>query len=129
MRWNISRKALYFAIPSVLLAIGLALAAASDRGISSAGFILSAVAGLSTVPVFYTMPAAILRGPAAAGGLALIKAIGNVGGYLGLLLVGWMAQRTGSLATGLVAIAVAVSLAPSIAGSHPNVVLRSRRRI
>lgn len=50
-----------------------------------------AAAGIFTaLPVFWTLPTALLTGTAAAGGIALINAIGNIGGFIGPYLVGWM---------------------------------------
>jgi ACS family tartrate transporter-like MFS transporter len=50
-----------------------------------------AAAGIFTaMPVFWTLPTALLTGAAAAGGIALINAIGNIGGFVGPYLVGWM---------------------------------------
>jgi hypothetical protein len=37
----------------------------------------------ATVPTFWTLPTGFLTGPAAAGGIALINSIGNLGGFFG----------------------------------------------
>ncbi len=42
------------------------------------------------MPLFWTLPTALLTGTAAAGGIALINAIGSMGGFIGPYLVGWM---------------------------------------
>ena len=47
----------------------------------------------------------MLSGAAAAGGIALINAIGNLGGFVGPSLVGWMKDTTGSFAAGLYGLA------------------------
>ncbi len=78
---------------------------------------LSAVGVLSVVPVFYAIPAAFLKGPAAAGGLALVNATGNIGGFVGPILVGWVAQRTGNPASGL----LVCRCRPPGSGNHPGV--------
>jgi ACS family tartrate transporter-like MFS transporter len=104
----------HFTIASLALAVGLASAVVPVHAVAYAGITLSAVGVLSAVPVFYTIPAAFLKGPAAAGGLALVNATGNIGGFVGPILVGWVAQRTGNPASGLLAIAAAVVLAPII---------------
>ncbi len=50
-----------------------------------------AAGGIFTaMPVFWTLPTSLLTGAAAAGGIALINAIGNIGGFVGPFLVGWM---------------------------------------
>lgn len=104
----------HFAIASLALAIGLASAVVPVHAVAFAGITLSAVGVLSAVPVFYTIPAAFLKGPAAAGGLALVNATGNIGGFVGPILVGWIAQKTGNPASGLLFVAAAVVLAPLI---------------
>ncbi len=49
----------------------------------------------SFTPPFWSMPTAFLRGPAAAAGIALINAIGNLGGFTGPYLMGWLQDLTG----------------------------------
>ena len=58
-----------------------------------------AVAGiLSLMPIFWTLPGQLLRGPAAAGGLALINACGSLSGLLGVLVIGYAGMQAGFLA-------------------------------
>jgi ACS family tartrate transporter-like MFS transporter len=47
-------------------------------------------------PVFWALPTALLTGTAAAGGLAMINAIGNLGGWLGPWVFGLVKDATGS---------------------------------
>jgi MFS transporter, ACS family, tartrate transporter len=63
---------------------------------------------LAILPVFWTLPASRLRGAAAAGAIALINAVGNIGGFAGPYAVGWLKQLTGSFAAGLVLTACGV---------------------
>lgn len=69
-----------------------ACVAAGSLGLAASGLFGNpalAVAGLSVAaagyvtvqPVFWTFPAAYLTGPAAAGGIALINSLGNLGGF------------------------------------------------
>src|SRR5919202_2243084 len=60
---------------------------------------------LGAPPVFWTMPAALLSGTAAAAGIALINSIGNLGGFVGPYLVGLISDATGSTDGGLIALA------------------------
>src|SRR3954468_22699622 len=55
--------------------------------------------------VFWTMPAALLSGAAAAAGIAMINSIGNLGGFAGPYLVGLIKDATGSTNGGLVVLA------------------------
>jgi ACS family tartrate transporter-like MFS transporter len=46
------------------------------------------------------MPSLFLTGAGAAAGIALINSIGNLGGFIGPLAVGWVKDRWGSYAGG-----------------------------
>jgi MFS transporter, ACS family, tartrate transporter len=50
---------------------------------------------------FWPMPSIFLTGTAAAGAIALINAVGNLGGYVGPFIVGWIKDSTGSFQAGL----------------------------
>ena len=52
-----------------------------------------------------------LTGTAAAGGIALINAVGNLGGFAGPYAVGWVLQATGSYAGGMAILAVSMAIA------------------
>jgi MFS transporter, ACS family, tartrate transporter len=65
--------------------------------------------------VFWTMPAALLSGAAAAAGIALINSVGNLGGFAGPYLVGLMKDATGSTDAGLVTLAVILALGAAFA--------------
>ena len=47
------------------------------------------------------MPTRFLTGAAAAAGIALINSIGNLGGYIGPFIVGWIKDSTQSFEMGL----------------------------
>jgi MFS transporter, ACS family, tartrate transporter len=52
------------------------------------------------------MPSIFLTGTAAAGAIALINATGNLGGYVGPFVVGWIKDSTKSFEAGLYFLAV-----------------------
>jgi ACS family tartrate transporter-like MFS transporter len=58
---------------------------------------------------------ALMKGRAAAGGLALINSIGNLGGFVGPSLVGYVRETTGSVSAGLIAISCALFIAAGTA--------------
>ena len=60
---------------------------------------------------FLVLPTAFLHGRAAAGGIALINCIGNLGGYFGPVILGWVKQHTGDVDVGLYVLACALCLA------------------
>ena len=90
--------------------------AAALEGSATASLVaigLGFVAICAAVPAFWTLPAAILTGTAAAGGIALINSIGNIGGFVGPYLLGVIKESTGNYALALwilAAILVATSL-------------------
>jgi ACS family tartrate transporter-like MFS transporter len=56
-----------------------------------------------------------LGGTAAAGGIALINSIGNLGGFVGPYAVGWIKDSTGSFTAGLALLAASLAAAAVIA--------------
>lgn len=55
---------------------------------------------------FWAMPTALLSGTAAAGGIALVNSVGNIGGFVGPYAIGWIREQTGGFGSGLLALAV-----------------------
>ena len=102
----------HFAIPCFLMAGGFLMSALSPSPyVSFAGLVLSGVGLMCAQPMFWTMPSTILTGSAAAGGLALINCIGNLGGFAGPYLVGWIADATKNPALGLIVLTFAILIA------------------
>ncbi len=69
------------------------------------------------VSVFWAVPSAMLTGPAAAAGLALINAVANVGSFAGPYMVGWVKDFTGNYALGIMALGLGPLVAAVIAAS------------
>jgi ACS family tartrate transporter-like MFS transporter len=86
-----------------------------SAALSLAAITLGVVGTLAILPIFWTLPTALLDGAAAAGGIALINALGNIGGFVGPFVVGWIKQTTGSYALGLLAIAFGVLMTGIVA--------------
>jgi ACS family tartrate transporter-like MFS transporter len=76
-----------------------------------ASFCLASAGIYAALAVFWTLPTAILRGMAAAGGLALLNSFANLGGFFGPGLMGWLKQETGNFTGGLLALAGMEALA------------------
>jgi MFS transporter, ACS family, tartrate transporter len=73
---------------------------------------------------FWPMPSMFLTGTAAAGAIALINATGNLGGYIGPFVVGWIKDSSKSFEAGLYflaacAIACAVITFLAVRASRP----------
>jgi D-galactonate transporter len=98
-----------------LLLTAAALAASSyisDPTITMIVLTFAAIGVFGTFAVFWTLPTAWLSGTAAAGGIALINSIGNLAGFGGPYLIGWVKDTTGSTSNGL----LVLSLLPLVAG-------------
>ena len=77
--------------------VGLAAAGALGSSYWALAAMCLAVAGIYGVrPSFWPLPSVFLSGTAAAGGIALINSIGNLGGYVGPFVVGWIKDSTNS---------------------------------
>ncbi len=65
-------------------------------------------------PIFWTIPASQLTGPAAAAGLALINSLGGLAGFFGPTLIGMIRDRTGSFSLGMIMLAAAAAAAAAL---------------
>jgi cyanate permease len=100
----------HIALASLVAFCGLAGSAwlVNSPLLSVAAISVGAMGTLAILPIFWTLPASILDGAAAAGAIAMINALGNVGGFAGPFMVGWIKDATGSFTWGLLAIAGSV---------------------
>jgi ACS family tartrate transporter-like MFS transporter len=80
-----------------LAALGLCAAAWFNGTYWAVAAMSLAVVGVyGSRPTFWAMPSLFLTGAAAAAGIALINSIGNLGGYVGPFIVGWIKDSTDS---------------------------------
>lgn len=92
----------HVAIAALAGAAGLIGAALlSDPVLVIAFFCLAASGIYAALAVFWTLPTALLRGTAAAAGLALINSFANLGGFFGPSITGWLKDLTGNYVLGL----------------------------
>jgi MFS transporter, ACS family, tartrate transporter len=71
------------------------------------------------LPAFWSMPAIFLGGPAAAASIGFINSIGNLGGFVGPYLVGYLTQRTHSFEAGVLFLSAAALVAASLISLLP----------
>ena len=103
-RWHV-------AIAAASSALGFALSAYFENPYLAMAALTLAFAGLkSTMGPFWALGTAFLSGTAAAGGIALINSVGNLGGFVGPILVGIITDRTGSTGTSLLILGGALLL-------------------
>jgi len=100
-RWHV-------ALASGTGALGLVLASQAHSPVSGLLALCLAASGIwSVMGPFWTLPTAVLSSTAAAGGIAFINSVGNLGGFFGPFLIGMVRQQTGSFSIALAALAVA----------------------
>ena len=128
--FSVAMTGIVTAIPYVIGTIGMVLwSISSDRRnerrwhfivatlVASIGLIASAWLGASwwalaamsvatiglygSKPAFWPLPSEFLTGAGAAGGIALVNSIGNLGGFAGPYVVGWLKDATGTYTAGL----------------------------
>ena len=89
--------------PAVVSGVALIVSAYLSNPVLAAIALIVCVMGTYAVlPTFWCLPTGLLTGSAAAGGIALINSIGNLGGFIGPYAVGWVQDATGETTFGLV---------------------------
>jgi D-galactonate transporter len=94
-RWHIIACA---TIGALGLIGGASLTKVPALALASLSFALAGA--LSSITVLWVLPSALLTGAAAAGGIALMATIGNVGGYVAPYVLGLAKEATGRLDIG-----------------------------
>jgi MFS transporter, ACS family, tartrate transporter len=93
-------------------ALGLALAAASRESVPMIvlSFTIAQLGQRAIQSVFWAIPPAFLGGTAAAAGIAMVNAVGNLGGFVGPWTVGYLRRWSESYTAGLLLMAAALVL-------------------
>ncbi len=106
----------HLVIALAMAAIGVgASAIIDDPLLKMIALTFGAFGVFASLPIFWTLPTAILSGASAAAGIAAINSIGNLSGYFGPFAIGWIKGETGSFAWGLAAVAACAAIALVIA--------------
>ena len=107
----------HVAVPAFAAAVGLIVGALVQRHPAFAflALCLAATGIWSTLGPFWSLPTAFLSGTAAAGGIALINSVGNIGGFVGPTVVGFLKERTHRFESGLFVLAASLVVAGVLA--------------
>jgi len=70
---------------------------------------------VASIPLFWTLPPKLVTGAGAAGGIALINTLGQVGGIVSPTAIGWVKDLTGSTTPAIYGIAVLCLVAAVLA--------------
>jgi D-galactonate transporter len=104
-RWHII-------VPAILGAIGLVLSVqlASNTTLAMCALTLGTCGIITTLPLFWSLPTAILGGGAAAAGIAFINSFGNLAGFVSPYAIGWIKDVTQSTDNGMYMLAAVLVL-------------------
>jgi nitrate/nitrite transporter NarK len=83
------------------IALGLAVFYRTNLIMSVAMFVVAGGAFYGFQPVFWAVPTLFLSESAAAASIGLINSVGNLGGLVGPMVIGYLASRTHSFSPGL----------------------------
>jgi len=91
------------AVPVFLCAFALSLAVVNTSRplVSIAMFVLVGASFYGFQPCFWALPTLFLKDSAAAASIGLINSVGNLGGFVGPLAMGYLAGRTHAFTAGL----------------------------
>lgn len=107
-----NEKRWHGAIGLFIAAIGLGVGVfIKDPWISFFFVILAAIGVYAPFGVWWSYPTTFLSGSAAAGAVGLINSSGNIGGFVGPYITGFIKQTTGSFVGAWVFLAVSLTLA------------------
>jgi D-galactonate transporter len=118
----------HVALPAFAGCLGLTASAfVSDPVLSTVALSVALIGIYAAIATSWTLPTAFLSGTAAAGGLALINSIGNLGGFAGPYFVGWIKNQTGAYSLALLIIGIglaasgliALAMRPAVANERP----------
>jgi ACS family tartrate transporter-like MFS transporter len=101
--WHVA-LAEVFAAAGFLIA-GIAGLASADSLVLM-GLVLAVIGINAAYGPFYSLPSTFLAGPAAAGGIALIYSIGNLGGFAGPMIIGVAIEETGNYSAAMLVFSV-----------------------
>jgi MFS family permease len=101
------KRQAFVAVPAVIGAIGLIAGQfVHSPGLQLLFLIVAAIGVYGPYGPFWAVPTMILRAEVAGAAMGLINAIGNLGGFLGPYVVGYVRTTTGSGFTGFLVLAV-----------------------
>ena len=92
------------AVSLVAVSLGLALSAVVNQrvGLAVTMFCLAGAGLYAYLPGFWALPTTFLTESAAAAAVGLINSVGNLGGFVGPYVVGYLSKSTGSFYAGVI---------------------------
>ena len=113
---RLGERRYHSAVPALLGAIFLAASIFLDGNFYAVLIVLTVATATMWMAytVFWAIPPEYIKGPAAAGGIALINTIGLSGGFWGPAVIGWTKTATGNTHLGLLVMACMLVIASGL---------------
>ena len=122
-------RGLHLGILGVVSGVGLILGTQAEPLVGYVSLCLAVAAAWTYLAVFWPAPMGLLGGTAAAGGLALINSLGNLGGFVGPYVVGLSRQFSGSFSLGIISFAVCLILSGLLPLAFSSLFRKTARRV
>lgn len=119
-------RRLHAAIPAFIGGCGLILSAAFAHDVVlSIVFLTVAASGvLSLMPIFWTLPGTVLSGVAAAAGIGMINAFGNLSGFTGSMITAVAENLTGDINNGTYVLGLCLFISGALVMAIPAGMLK-----
>jgi sugar phosphate permease len=114
-RWHI-------AVPALIGAAGLYLSTiwSGNTTLAMVALTFATMGIMIVLPLFWSLPTAILSGTAAAAGIAMINSLGNLAGFFGPSLIGYLKDVTQSTNSGIDVLAAFMVLGALVTLAMPS---------
>jgi MFS transporter, ACS family, tartrate transporter len=123
------KRVAHVAATGILGFLGLAVSAyAASPALAIAGLTATVLASTAFQATFWAIPPSFLTGRAAAGGIALIVSVGNLGGFTGPYLVGYLKQTTDSYQAALLILAFVILMSAGLVVIAGRLIARGQER-
>jgi D-galactonate transporter len=111
----------HLAIPAFIGAVGLVGSAlwAGNTWLAIVSLTLANIGICTVLPLFWSLPTALLGGTAAAAAIALINSVSNLAGFISPYLVGWLKDTTGTTSSGIYVLAACLCVGALVALAQP----------
>jgi MFS transporter, ACS family, tartrate transporter len=115
----------HIVLPTLLAAFGFFIgSASSSNAVVLLGITLVIIGLDAVIGPFWSLPSSFLRGPAAAGGIALINTFGTgAGGFIGPTVIGYLREETGGYALSMAVLAGALIVTCAIVLAFSRIIV------
>ena len=98
-------------IPCVVACLGFVFVGQANTALMVILALVVVNIGISAAKApLWAMPSMFLSGAGAAAGIAMINSVGNLGGFVGPFVIGWLKNVTGSYSAGLYVVAATLAV-------------------